>query len=269
VAVFDMQLRRISVYDAAGKLLRDQLAPSPVRSLEWDAQGRLVVEAKMQGAAFVEVYDADGKTVWSDRPADEPRGGRVMMFEIGNETVSPRVAVAAGGDVFHGSDGEYGVRRLVQGQVAQTWVRPYDRRPRRPLPRPNEDGEGGAQMVVVQRRGGGGADGAQTSVTTGRDAAQTHTFTQDELEKMLPKFSPDIRGLIGWPDGRLWVITSTDEGDNMVTDEWSERGEYRKRFAIPSRYSRLRLGADGKLYAVSHDADEYPIVHRLNVTPVP
>jgi hypothetical protein len=139
------------------------------------------------------------------------------------------------------------------------------------LPPPG-DGEGDdARVVVVQQRTGGpgGSAGTTTTVTNGRDGGETHTLSMDEIQKMMPKFSPDIRGLLAWPDGRLWVVTSTDDGDTMVADEWTARGEYSKRFGVPSRYARLRLGADGKLYGVSHDEDEYPIVHRLNVTPVP
>lgn len=176
----------------------------------------------------------------------------------------------ANGDVFAAGREEYGIQRLRQGTVAQTWKRAYERQARPALPqRRDGEGEGGGQFVMIRRtEGGGSAAGSQTSVTTSQDGAQSMTFSMDDIQKMLPKNSPDVRGLLAWPDGRLWVLTSTNDGDNIVVDEWSDRGEYSKRFAIPGSYRRLRLGADGKLYGVSHDPDEYPIVHRLNVTPV-
>jgi hypothetical protein len=157
VAVFDVVLRRITVYDAHGKLLRDQLVSGPVRAMRWGSEGRLAVEGRTPGGNFVEVYDADGKTVWSNRPEEGLRaGGRMMMVEIGNENVSPRLAFASNGDLLQGSDAEYGVRRLVQGKVRETWLRPYDRQARRPLPRPDEGDEegGGRQMVIVRQRAG-------------------------------------------------------------------------------------------------------------------
>src|SRR5262249_39785275 len=102
----------------------------------------------------------------------------------------------------------------------------------------------------------------------GCDASQTLSLNMDDLQKMIPKFSPDIRGLLAWADGRLWVVTSTDDGDTMIADEWTPRGDYSKRFTVPARYSRLRVGADGKLYGVTHDKDEYVIVQRLDVAPI-
>lgn len=275
IAVFDMALQRISLFDPQGELIRDQLTQGPVQDLAWDAQGHLVVTSSASGGDQIEAFDAGGKSVWSTTPpaAAPAPGGRRIMIEMGNETVAPRLALAANGDVFNAGREEYGVRRLHQGTVQQTWKRAYDRQPRQEMPRrrEGEEGEGGGQVVMIRRtEGGGGAagTGSQTSVSTSHDGSSTMTFSMDEIEKMLPKNSPDVRGLLAWADGRLWVLTSTNDGDQMVVDEWSDRGEYSKRFAIPASYSRLRIGSDGKLYGVSHDADEYPVVHRLNVTPV-
>ena len=36
-------------------------------------------------------------------------------------------------------------------------------------------------------------------------------------------------------------------------------------FDLPGEYGSLRVGADGKLYAVGHDEDDFPIVYRLAV----
>jgi len=268
VAVFDIALNRISVYDARGKLLRDQVPPQPVRDLAFTANGTLVCSFHGAGGDVVEAFDAAGKSLWAHRPPEAaPAGGRVMMFEIGNETVGSRLEPAANGDVFLGGRDVYAVRRLHAGAVTQTWSRPYERQARPPLPRPADDGDGPTATIVVRREGGGGA---QTSVSgpgsSGSSGAETHTFTGADLERMMPKHSPDIRGLLAWPDGRLWVITSTNDGDTMLVDEWMD-GEYRVRFGIPATWDRLRVGADGKLYGVTHDADEYPIVHRVGVAP--
>jgi hypothetical protein len=271
-AIFDMGLQRISVYDQNGKLLRDQLTPGPVQDLLWDDRGRLVVAMRSPDGDATEAFDASGKSVWVYRPkgAAPAPGGRRIVLEIGNETVGSRLALASNGDVFSGSRDSYEVQRLENGRVAETWSRAYERQARRPLPQPREgDGEGeGGAVMIVRRTNDGGAGGGQTSVTTSHDGEERTTLSMDELQKMLPKHSADIRGLIGWKDGRLWVLTSTDEGDNMVVDEWTSRGEYAKRFALPGQYSSLRMGSDGQLYGIAHDREEYVMVQRLDVTPI-
>ncbi len=274
-AIFDMALQRITVFDNSGKMLRDQLVTGPVTSMIWNGNDNLVVAMRGPGGDAVQEFDAAGKQLWSNQPADTApqAGGRRMLISIGNETVGPRLAPGPGGEVFFGANEVYGVQRLARGDIKQTWRRAYERQARQALPqrRSGDDGDGGAQMVVIRREGGGGgADAGHTSVTTSNGAqSSTTTLNMADIEKMLPKFSPDIRGLVAWPDGRLWVVTSTNDGDNMVTDEWSAEGEYLKRFAVPAAYSRLKLGADGKLYGVAHDSDDYPVVHRLDVVPTP
>jgi YD repeat-containing protein len=271
VAIFDMGLGRVSIFDPQGRLVRDQLMQGVVRDMVWDARGRLVCADSGDGYQALEL---DGKVAWTLEPKDggRPAGGRRFLMEIGNETVAPRLAAIPGGDVFCASREEYGIRRLSQGTVLATWRRDYDRQARRPLPtrRDAAEGDGGNQVVIVRRSEGGGsaAAGTQTSIHTGADASQTLSLDMDDLQKMMPKFSPDIRGLLAWADGRLWVVTSTDDGDTMIADEWTPRGEYSKRFTVPARYSRLRVGADGKLYGVTHDKDEYVIVQRLDAAPI-
>jgi hypothetical protein len=272
-AIFDMALQRITIFDANGKMLRDQLVTGAVSSLIWDGSGNLVVSMRGPGGDTVQAFDPTGKQVWGNQAADtRPQtGGRRMTITMGNETVGPRLAPAPDGDVFLGANETYSVQRLTKGDVKQTWLRSYERQARRALPQ-RRDGDDGSQVVMVRRQGGGtsGSDPGHTTVTTSGDArSATTTLNMADIEKMLPKFSPDIRGLIAWPDGRLWVITSTNDGDNMVTDEWSAQGEYSKRFAVPAAYTRFKLGADGKLYGVSHDKDDYPVVQRLDVVPTP
>ena len=121
-------------------------------------------------------------------------------------------------------------------------------------------------MVVIRRsEGGGSGDAAARTEVQSSAHGDAIQLDRADIEKMMPKHRPDVRGMVAWPDGRLWVITAEDEGSTMVTDEWSADGAWRARFGMP-RYDRLSLGADGKLYAVSHDTDEYAIIHRLAVT---
>jgi hypothetical protein len=84
---------------------------------------------------------------------------------------------------------------------------------------------------------------------------------------MLPKFQPDVRAVLAWPDGRAWVVTARDQGDSMVTDEWSSDGRLLRQFALSKDYQFYRVGRDGALYGVTHDEDDYPIVHKLAVAP--
>jgi hypothetical protein len=50
-----------------------------------------------------------------------------------------------------------------------------------------------------------------------------------------------------------------------VVDEWSADGTWERRFTMPSEYDWVCLGRDGRVYAVTHDEDDYPSVHRLVV----
>jgi hypothetical protein len=81
---------------------------------------------------------------------------------------------------------------------------------------------------------------------------------------MMPEWSADVRGLLSWPDRRLWVLTSDADDDRIVADEWSG-SELVRTFELPA-YDRFAVGSDGQLYAVSHDEDDFPYVHRLDVT---
>ena len=92
------------------------------------------------------------------------------------------------------------------------------------------------------------------------------TFDTSRLKQFLPKHHPDIRGVLAWSDGRLWIVTAEDAKGDMVTDEWSADGEYRRRFTIPGDYDWLNVGRDGNLYGVTHDEDDYPTAHRIEVS---
>jgi hypothetical protein len=263
VAVFDMAASRISIFDKTGKLLRDQLVSTAVQDMTFDGNN-LAVAFIAPGGVRMEEFDPQGKSLWHVAPETAPAGGRVFMVEMDGETSSSRLA-AGPQALYWASRDEYAVRRFAGGKVTHTWTRPFERQSRPPMPtsKPNEDGDGGSRMVVVQRRSEGGA-APTTEVQSSAHGDQISLDAKD-IEKMLPKYRPDVRGLLAWPDGRVWVVTAADEGSNMVTDEWSADGTWRARFNMP-RYDRVALGADGRLYALSHDKDEYAVVHRLAVT---
>ena len=119
---------------------------------------------------------------------------------------------------------------------------------------------------MIRRGGGGGDDSPGRVDVQAGDHGETMTFNGQDIRSMMPKFSPDLRGALAWRDGRIWALTAEDEGDRIVVDEWGGDGEYVRRFSLTREYDWFELGADGKLYAVAHDEDDYPIVHRLDVT---
>jgi hypothetical protein len=267
VAVFDMGQQRITLFGADGKLLRDQIVPGLVNDMALSEGGGLVLAYGMGSGTEMEGFDAQGKSVWKVERGEQPRGARFVQMEIDGTTVGSRLVTAAGGTVYQASGEEYWIRKLDSaGQPRAVLSRPFERVKMPEMPRPNdgEEGEGGGQAVVIVRREGGGGTGEATA-HTGAEAQQQIQLSADDVAQMLPKNRPDIRVLLAWPDGRLWAVTAQDEGDRMVVDEWMVDGKYAKRFSIPRNYARLRVGADGRLYGVSHDEDDFPIVHRLDV----
>jgi YD repeat-containing protein len=192
LAVFDMGLQRISIFDAQGKLLRDQLVQGPVRDMMWDAQGNLVVASGGRAGDALEAFDAAGKVVWSQHATEAavPAGGRRIFVEVGNETVAPRLALASNGDMYRGSESEYGLSRIARGTVTQTWSREYERQERPPMPQPRDGEEGGGQVVMIRRTegGGGAAAGATTTVTSGNgsqsspDQLVARRYSEDAAE---------------------------------------------------------------------------------------
>lgn len=275
LAVFDMGQQRISIFDGQGKLVRDQLSNGVVKEMAFDAKGNLVCVLGSPSGDAIEAFDDAGASVWAVRPEPKPSGGRQIMMENDEETSGARLVAASDG-MYYATREEYGVRRLANGQVESMRVRPFERRERViPEMRAGEEGEeGGAQVVIIRRDGGGGDAGGQTNVSVGGENSWSDgeghiSLDMDDLQKMMPKHRPDVRGLLAWPDGRLWVLTAEDEGASLVADEWTATGEWAKRFTLPRSYGWYRMGANGELYAVSHDADDYPVVHRLRVTAKP
>ena len=270
-AVFDMGQQRISVFDASGELLRDQLVNGMVGSLELRDDGSLLVTSR---GDRVQAFGSDGAELWSYGTSPGMQG-RHIEIETDFQTVASRLGASPAGSVLRATKGEYGVLRLnASGDPMEVFARKMERQPFE-MPAPPEDGddEGGEPVVVMIRRdggdgggaGGGGGEARSWSADAGN--GETMTFDMDDLSSMMPEFAPDVRGLLVWPDGRSWVITAEDDGDRMVTDEWSADGRYLRRFGVPKTWQSFGVGSDGRLYAVTHDEDGYPIVNRLDVTP--
>ena len=118
-------------------------------------------------------------------------------------------------------------------------------------------------MMMITVEDDGESGGADVRVESGGhdDVA---AFDMERLKDMMPEYHDDLRGVVRWPDGRLWAFTSTLRGDDVVVDEWSLDGEYLRRLTVPA-YDWFQVGADGNLYGVDHDEDDYPIVHRFTV----
>ena len=137
-------------------------------------------------------------------------------------------------------------------------------------PPKDEDGGGEPKVIMIKRTegggghgGDGGGGGAEWSTKAGDE--ETMTFSMDKLTDFLPTHHPDTRGVLAWPDGRVWIVTAKDGSAGVVTDEWSVSGEWLRRFSIPEEFDWLNVGRDGSLYGVTHDDDDYPTVHRIEV----
>jgi hypothetical protein len=262
LAVFDMGQQRVSVFDPKGELIRDQVVAGMVRSLAVTDDNKLILVYEPERGVEIEAFDLDGNSLWSVGTPHEPAGE--MMIVMGQAPLSPLVAVSNSGDVFKVRKDEYGLEHIKDGAVAAVWTRDYERA-KFEMPRrgDDEDGEGGGRMVMITVEDDGGGEGASVNVENS-DGAETHTFDMGDMERFMPEYLDDLRGVVCWPDGRLWVFTSKLDGEDLVVDEWSVSGDYLRRLTLPD-YEWFKVGANGELYGVGHDDDDYPIVHRLSV----
>ncbi len=270
IAVFDMGQGRVSVLDADGKLLRDQMVMGSPDALVLADDGRVFLSYGTHGPAKVQVFGADGELAWEGGKLG-PMGGRHIKMEIGRQTVAPRLVVVDGGSAFRAPEGDYLLERFRSDGIA-AFARPFERRKftEEELAPPASEEEGGVEHVVIVRRdggggeGGGGGGGASAWTDDSGEEMSMH-LDADELKQFLPTHHSATRGVLAWPDGRLWVLTS--EGKHGRVDEWSMDGEWLRRFDLPDSYDWLTVGRDGRLYGVTHDEDEYPFVHRIEVAP--
>jgi len=275
VAVVDMGLGRVSILDAQGGLVRDQVTGGMVDDVVLCDDGTLLLGYGKIGPASVEAYGPDGRRLWSAGGGEQPKGGRFVNIELDRQTVAPRLEVLANGRSYRAPQGEYVVQAFgARGESAPSFARAFERRritEEEMFPKPDEGEEAGGPQIVMIKRSHGGPGGGGSEVSTSADGdwkgdqGETMTFGADQMKKYMPEFHPDTRGILAWPDGRIWVVTARDERKGMVTDEWSPDGEYLRRFVIPSDYDWLRVGSDGSLYGVSHDDDDYPTAHRVEV----
>jgi len=272
-AVFDMGQGRVSVLDADGKLLFDLLTPGMVKNLVLTDDRHVLLGFGDTGPAAVQAFGPDGKLLWSGGTRNEPSGPHIEM-EIGVQTVAPRLAVLKSGAAFRCPKGDYLLQRFVKGDETE-FARPLERRAFSAEDlSPPEDEEGGEPQVIMIRREGpgggghgssGGAPSGKATFTQGEEGAESITFDMDDLKSMMPTHHSATRGVLSWPDGRLWVLTSEKGRSGNEVDEWSESGEWMRRFELPAEYDWLQVGRDGQLYGVTHDEDDYPTVHRLAV----
>lgn len=273
-AVFDMGAARISVFSADGALVRDQIVTGSVEDLVLRDDRTLLVGYGKYGPAMVEAYAPDGKLAWAAGQGNEP-GGRMINVEIGVQTIAPRLAVVGAGQCLRVPKGDYEVQAFTaSGDSDGTWSRPFVRREFTDDelgPDPGEEEEdGGVEVIMIRRdahgdEGGGGGGGlADTKTWTSGEDGETMTFDASSLKDFMPTHHSATRGVLAFADGRIWVLTSELDGRDQIVDEW-KNGEWTRRFTMPAEYSRLALGRDGNIYAVTHDEDDYPFVHRLAV----
>jgi hypothetical protein len=269
-----MGLGRVSILDTHGELVRDQVTGGMIDDIVLCDDGTLLLGYGKIGPASVEAYGPDGTRLWSAGAGETMKGGKMVNIQLDRQTVAPRLEILGDGRSFRAPQGTYVVQAFgADGSDAAAFARAFDRRKitEEEMFPPPADGEedSGPQIVMIKRSHGGSGGGS--AVATSEDAGwkdeqgESMTIDSDRMRKYMPEFHPDTRGILAWPDGRIWVVTAHDERKGMVTDEWSADGEYLRRFEIPREYEWLRVGSDGSLYGVSHDDDDYPSAHRIEV----
>jgi hypothetical protein len=274
VAVFDMGQARVSVLDSEGNLRWDAVVGN-AKDLAFTSSGTLLVGYGKHGPAMVQAYGPDGKLAWEAGQLAPP-GDHVVDIRLGRQQIAPRLAVIIGDGCLRTPAGEYLVQKFAAtGAETAVFRRPFDRvaiTAEDMAPPQDDDEEGGEPAVVMIKRTTGGPDGGGASGGGSQWSAQAGdeeevTFAIDDVAKFLPEHHPDTRGVLAWPDGRVWILTAQDERSGVVTDEWSADGRWLRRFTVPEEYDWLDVGRDGKLYGVTHDEDDYPTVHRIDVRP--
>ncbi|MCC7141346.1 MAG: 6-bladed beta-propeller [Candidatus Eisenbacteria bacterium] len=275
IALYDMMNQRVSVLDSTGKLLRDEIMERPVRDLFLQDDGGLVLAYGGPLAPKFEALDRGGKSVWKfgGEAPNPDRAERVLEFNIGGAAGSLGVV---GGTTYAASDQVYGIHKIEGGRMTAGFRRPFERQAMPTMAdlarerRGKDDGaeeEGSGPRVVMITREESGDGNVSTSVRAGEAGEHAIELNGADIANLMPKFQADLTGLLVFPDGRIWAMTSEKEGDKVVTDEWSGGGEYRRRFTLDDTYDSYEIGADGRLYGVAHDKDDFPIVHRIELKP--
>jgi hypothetical protein len=265
VAVFDMATQRITVFAPDGAVTRDQIVQRPVVELLLLDSGELLCAYMPMGGPLIERFDVAGESVWTHGESEAPKGGNFMSIEMGEQ--GARRLGSAGKTIILASRDEYGINVVNAKGPGLVLNRPFERMAVKMPERDEDDEDGEVVMVMISQDGGdGGAHGGGGSSFTAQSGdGEEMTINMDDLAGMMPKFGADIRGTIVFKDGRIWALTSELDGDRMLVDEWSSTGDYRMQFSLSSEYGWLELGADGQLYGLSYDEDDYPLVHRLDI----
>ncbi|MCB9464945.1 MAG: NHL repeat-containing protein [Candidatus Eisenbacteria bacterium] len=266
VAVQDVGNQRVSIFGPDGTLLRDQLISGAVNDIELTDDGYLV--CSISNRYELVAYGPDGKIVFDYGYSAPQAVEREVNIETPFQTVGTRLIATKDREFVQAGRAEYEVTVFESADPKLRWSRPFERQALE-MPAPREgDGEGTQVVMIMSRDDGGGAGGTADTETWSSDQGdgQEMHFDLSDLQDMIPKHVPDIRGLLVWPDERVWVITAENDGDRMVVDEWSLGGQYLRRFDM-ERYAWLTIGEDGALYGLTHDDDDYPFVHRLEVVP--
>jgi len=269
-AIFDMGQQRISVLTANGDLLYDVLVQGVAKDLALMDDRTVVAAFGDVGPAAVQAFGPDGKVLWSGGERNMPDGPHIEM-EIGIQTVAPRLAVMPTGAAFRCPKGDYELQLFTKDDE-KVFSRPFERRKftEEELAPPTDD-EGEPEVIMIRREGPGGGGGGHAGGGGGgapsftSEEGQSFTFDMDSLRDMMPSHHSATRGVLGWQDGRVWVLTSERGKNGLHADEWSADGEWLRRFDMPEEYDWFNVGRDGRLYGVTHDDDDYPTVHRLEV----
>lgn len=267
VALFDIGQGRITVFDTNGEVLRDMLVQGAPNDVCLADNGFVYLAYGKRGPAAVQAFDTDGEIAWEGGQL-EPAGGMNIKMEIGIQTIAPRLVVLASGVAFRTPEGDYLLEKF-DGKTEAAFARSLDRRAftEEELSPPDEE-EGEAHVIVIRRggdggHGDGGGGGGGGGISFSADGG--HHFDLNDLKKFMPTHHSATRGVLAWPDGRVWVLTSEEGRNGNQVDEWSSAGEWLRRFEIPREYEWLNVGRDGSLYGVTHDEDDYPTVHRVDV----
>ncbi|MEZ4648542.1 MAG: 6-bladed beta-propeller [Candidatus Eisenbacteria bacterium] len=266
-AVHDIGNQRVSIFRADGSLLRDQLITGAVNDIELTDDGYLV--CSISNRYELVAYGPNGEIAFDYGYTAPQAVEREVNIETPFQTVGTRLVAIDDREFVQAGRAEYAVTVFESGDPIRRWSRPFERQELN-MPAPSGgDGEGGTQVIMVMSRDDGGGEGGSSeteSWSADQGDGQEMHFDLADLQDMIPKHVPDVRGLLVWPDERVWVVTAANDGDRMVVDEWSLSGQYLRRFDM-ERYAWLAIGEDGALYGLTHDDDDYPFVHRLEVVP--
>lgn len=264
LAAWDPVLRRLSMFDPAGRFARHVSIPArgPLAWVAGVLDGRALIIADRAG-----VQPSAGEPAWRDTAvllrvalaggtADTlgrfagtewySGGGRVMSRPLGRQTA----ATAGGGTVYVGTAEEYEVRAYGPDGRPRTRIR----RPHAPVRVRREDRE-----AYLAR-----------TVHVGGSAQDRRARAQALANAPFPQTMPPYTGLLTDARGNLWVRETQPPSATPPVSRWSvfdPRGRWIATVRGPARFRALQAGADWVLGVQpdSSDADHvriYPLRKR-------